>query len=108
MYSATIRISAIENDNDGFNVPYYVHVQLVHQDLDSIHDEYLRLREKILKQLEGIPPDSEQAKFLRSELEIISQKLGGLQGLYSAYIQRYAFILEKEIQQKGRIHFSAV
>ncbi|XP_019734470.1 desmoplakin-A isoform X1 [Hippocampus comes] len=63
-------------------------LQLVHQDLDSIHDEYLRLREKILKQLEGIPPDSEQAKFLRSELEIISQKLGGLQGLYSAYIQR--------------------
>ncbi|XP_057713577.1 desmoplakin-A-like isoform X2 [Corythoichthys intestinalis] len=63
-------------------------LQIVHQDLDSIHDEYLRLREKILKQLEGIPPDSEQAKFLRSELEIISQKLGGLQGLYSAYIQR--------------------
>ncbi|XP_077470915.1 desmoplakin-A [Stigmatopora argus] len=63
-------------------------LQIVHQNLDSIHDEYLRLREKIIKQLEGIPPDCEQAKFLRSELEIISQKLGGLQGLYSAYIQR--------------------
>uniref|UniRef100_A0A672FFT7 Desmoplakin a n=1 Tax=Salarias fasciatus TaxID=181472 RepID=A0A672FFT7_SALFA len=62
--------------------------QDVHQDLDSIHDEYLRLREKIIKQLEGIPPDSEQARFLRAELEIINQKLGGLQGLYSAYIQR--------------------
>ncbi|XP_037131652.1 desmoplakin-like isoform X2 [Syngnathus acus] len=63
-------------------------LQTVHQELDYIHDEYLHLREKILKQLEGIPPDSEQARFLRSELEIISQKLGGLQGLYSAYIQR--------------------
>uniref|UniRef100_UPI0037E9963C desmoplakin-A isoform X2 n=1 Tax=Semicossyphus pulcher TaxID=241346 RepID=UPI0037E9963C len=68
-----------------------VHIQNlegVHQDLDSIHDEYLRLREKIIKQLEGIPADSEQAKFLRSELDIINQKLGGLQGLYSAYSQR--------------------
>ncbi|XP_034411002.1 desmoplakin-like isoform X2 [Cyclopterus lumpus] len=63
-------------------------LQVVHQDLDYIHDEYLRLREKIMKQLEGIPADSEQAKFLRSELEIISQKLGGLQGLYPAYHER--------------------
>ncbi|XP_038573876.1 desmoplakin isoform X2 [Micropterus salmoides] len=63
-------------------------LQTVHQDLDSIHDEYLRIREKIVKQLEGIPADSEQAKFLRSELEIINQKLGGLQGLYSVYLQR--------------------
>ncbi|KAM8838760.1 desmoplakin-A isoform 3-T3 [Synchiropus picturatus] len=68
-----------------------VHIQKmqnVHQDLDSIHDEYIRLREVIIKQLEGIPADSEHAKFLRSELEIINAKLGGLQGLYSAYIQR--------------------
>ncbi|CAJ1072360.1 LOW QUALITY PROTEIN: desmoplakin-like [Xyrichtys novacula] len=67
---------------------YIQNLQAVHQDLDSIHDEYLRLRERIIKQLEGIPADSEQAKFLRTELEIINQKLGGLQGLYSAYIQR--------------------
>ncbi|XP_047444842.1 desmoplakin isoform X1 [Mugil cephalus] len=63
-------------------------LQAVHQDLDCIHDEYLRIREKIIKQLEGIPADSEQAKYLRSELDIINQKLGGLQGLYSAYLQR--------------------
>ena len=61
----------------------------MHQDLDSIHDEYLRLREMITKQLKGIPADSEHAKFLRSELEIINHKLGGLQGLYSAYSQRF-------------------
>ncbi|XP_039999051.1 desmoplakin isoform X1 [Xiphias gladius] len=63
-------------------------LQNVDQDLDSIHDEYLRLRENIIKQMEGISADSEQARFLRSELEIINQKLGGLQGLYSAYLQR--------------------
>ncbi|KAJ0058719.1 hypothetical protein NL108_000412 [Boleophthalmus pectinirostris] len=63
-------------------------LQLVHQDLDVMHDDYLRLRECIIKQLEGIPTDSEQAKFLRAELEFINQKLGGLQGLYSAYLQR--------------------
>ncbi|XP_022613699.1 desmoplakin isoform X1 [Seriola dumerili] len=68
-----------------------VHIQkleTVHQDLDSIYDDYLRLREKIIKQLEGIPADSEQAKFLRSELEIINMKLGSLRGLNSAYLQR--------------------
>ncbi|XP_042284621.1 desmoplakin isoform X2 [Thunnus maccoyii] len=63
-------------------------LQTVHQDLDSIHDEYLRIREHIIKQLEGMPADSEQARFLRSELEIINLKLGGLQGLYSVYLQR--------------------
>lgn len=75
-------------------------LQDVHQDLDSIYDEYLRLREKIIKQLEGLPADSEQANFLRSELEIINQKLGGLQGLYSVYFQRYflaLFLLVKQM-----------
>ncbi|XP_031150028.1 desmoplakin isoform X3 [Sander lucioperca] len=68
-------------------------LQTVHQDLDSIHDEYLRIREKIIKQLEGIPADSEHAKFLRSELEIINQKLRGLQGLYTAYLQRLSALM---------------
>ncbi|XP_071400786.1 desmoplakin-A isoform X2 [Centroberyx affinis] len=63
-------------------------LQIVHQDLDSMYDEYLRLRERIIKQLEGIPADSEQAKFLRTELDLIDQKLRGLQGLSSAYLQR--------------------
>ncbi|XP_058490501.1 desmoplakin-A isoform X2 [Solea solea] len=63
-------------------------LQMVHQDLDSIHDEYLRIRERITKQLEGLSADSEQAKFLRSEQEIINQKIGMLQGLYSAYLHR--------------------
>ncbi|KAM4551600.1 desmoplakin-A isoform 3-T3 [Odontesthes bonariensis] len=68
-----------------------VHIQKlqgVHQDLETIHDDYLRLREMITKQLKTIPADSEQAKFLRSELEIINQKVRGLQGLSSTYFQR--------------------
>uniref|UniRef100_A0A3B4VFH4 Desmoplakin n=1 Tax=Seriola dumerili TaxID=41447 RepID=A0A3B4VFH4_SERDU len=71
-----------------FNSIKHIDFQTVHQDLDSIYDDYLRLREKIIKQLEGIPADSEQAKFLRSELEIINMKLGSLRGLNSAYLQR--------------------
>lgn len=66
----------------------FVDFQGAHQDLESIYNEYLHLREMITKQLKGVPADSEQAKFLRSELEIINQKLGGLQHLYSVYIQR--------------------
>lgn len=71
---------------------FNIYLQGVHQDLESIHDDYLSLREMIIKQLKGVPADSEQAKFLRSELEIINQKLGGLQGLYSAYIQRSSIL----------------
>ncbi|XP_056276918.1 desmoplakin-A isoform X2 [Pseudoliparis swirei] len=76
-------------DNSVHECSVHIHnLQTVHQDLDFIHDENLRLREKIMKHLEGIPADSEQAKFLRSELEIINRKLGGLQNLYPAYHQR--------------------
>ncbi|XP_042625432.1 desmoplakin [Cyprinus carpio] len=62
-------------------------LQTVHRDLDSIQDEYLRLREKILKALEG-STNAEQTRYLRSELDHINQKLGSLQGISTAYIQR--------------------
>lgn len=61
----------------------------MHKDLESIHDEYLRVRESISNQLKGLPADSDQAKFLRSQLVIINQKIGILQGLYTVYIQRF-------------------
>ncbi|XP_062386332.1 desmoplakin-A isoform X1 [Sardina pilchardus] len=61
-------------------------LQGVHQDLDAVRDEYLRLREKIMHQLQGADP--EQAKYLRSQLDIINQKLGSLQGFSAAYQQR--------------------
>ncbi|XP_073705959.1 desmoplakin-A-like isoform X2 [Garra rufa] len=62
-------------------------LQGVHRDLDSIRDEYLRLREKILRELEG-STNAEQTHYLRSELEHINTKLGSLQGFSTAYIQR--------------------
>uniref|UniRef100_A0AAR2M361 Desmoplakin a n=1 Tax=Pygocentrus nattereri TaxID=42514 RepID=A0AAR2M361_PYGNA len=62
-------------------------LQGVHRDLDSIRDEYLRVREMVVRQLEGAG-DPEQAKFLRSELDLINQKLGSLQGFSAAYLQR--------------------
>ncbi|XP_051768745.1 desmoplakin-A isoform X2 [Ctenopharyngodon idella] len=62
-------------------------LQGVHRDLDSIRDEYLHLREKILRELDG-STNPEQTQYLRSELDIINQKLGSLQGLSTAYIQR--------------------
>ncbi|XP_051554188.1 desmoplakin-like isoform X2 [Myxocyprinus asiaticus] len=62
-------------------------LQSVHRDLDTILDEYLHLREKILRELEG-STNAEQTKFLRTELDYVSQKLGSLQGFSDAYIQR--------------------
>ncbi|XP_014188057.1 desmoplakin isoform X2 [Haplochromis burtoni] len=76
-------------DNSVYECSVHIQkLQAMNQDLDSIYDEYLRLREMITKQLEGIPADSEQAKFLRAELDVISQKLAGLQDLQSTYLQR--------------------
>nr|XP_029498677.1 desmoplakin-like isoform X2 [Oncorhynchus nerka] len=64
----------------------------IHNDLDGVRDEYLRLRERVVKQLEGTSADSEQAKFLRKELDLLNQKLGDLQGLSSAYLQRLSYL----------------
>ncbi|CAB1326337.1 unnamed protein product [Coregonus sp. 'balchen'] len=64
----------------------------IHHDLDGVRDEYLRLRERVVRQLEGTAADSEQAKFLRKELDLLNQKLGDLQGLSSAYLQRLSYL----------------
>ncbi|KAM9426904.1 desmoplakin-A-like isoform 2-T2 [Salvelinus alpinus] len=64
----------------------------IHHDLGGVRDEYLRLRERVLRQLEGTAADSEQAKFLKKELDLLNQKLGDLQGLSSAYLQRLSYL----------------
>lgn len=56
-------------------------------DIDSIRAEYLRLKEQILKELEGMN-DSDKAQFLRSEIGVINQRLGSLESSSSAYLQR--------------------
>lgn len=62
--------------------------QVAKQDLDTLHDDYIRLRERIIKQLDGISADSEQHKYLRSQLDYINLKIGDLQGLNNAYFNR--------------------
>lgn len=57
------------------------------QDVDMMREEYLRLKERIMKELEGMK-DSDKAQFLRSEIGIINQRLSSLEGSSSAYLQR--------------------
>ncbi|XP_031593647.1 desmoplakin isoform X2 [Oreochromis aureus] len=88
-YGLTSHLHIPLGDNSVYECSVHIQkLQAMNQDLDSIYDEYLHLRELITKQLEGIPADSEQAKFLRSELDLNSQKLAGLQDLHSIYLQR--------------------
>ncbi|XP_060731394.1 desmoplakin-A isoform X2 [Tachysurus vachellii] len=61
-------------------------LQGVHHDLGSIRDEYLHLRELVMKQEANADP--EQAKFLRTELDLINQKLSSLQSYSKSYLQR--------------------
>lgn len=63
------------------------------REVDLMREEYLRLRERILKELEGMN-DSDKAQFLRSEVEIINQRLDSLESSSSAYLQRYAAHLD--------------
>lgn len=52
-----------------------------------MREEYLRLRERITKELESMS-DADKAQFLHSEITIINQRLVGLEGSSSAYLQR--------------------
>ncbi|KAI3368456.1 hypothetical protein L3Q82_025467, partial [Scortum barcoo] len=62
-------------------------LETVQHDIDLMREEYLRLRECILKELEGMN-DSDKAQFLRSEVEVINQRLGSLESSSSAYLER--------------------
>lgn len=52
-----------------------------------MHQEYVSLRERITKELETMN-DPDKAQFLRSELEVINQRLGSLESSSAAYLQR--------------------
>ncbi|XP_044217913.1 desmoplakin isoform X1 [Thunnus albacares] len=62
-------------------------LETVQRDVDLIREEYLRLKERILKELEGMN-DSDKAQFLRSEVGVIDQRLASLESSSSAYLQR--------------------
>lgn len=52
-----------------------------------MREEYLRLREHIMKELEDMS-DPDKAQFLRSEVPLIDQSLASLEGSSSAHLQR--------------------
>uniref|UniRef100_A0A672YY41 Desmoplakin b n=1 Tax=Sphaeramia orbicularis TaxID=375764 RepID=A0A672YY41_9TELE len=60
-------------------------LEMVQRDVDLMRDEYLRLRDRILRELETIS-DSDKAQFLRSEIGVISQRLASLESSSSAYV----------------------
>ncbi|KAL1022710.1 hypothetical protein UPYG_G00031340 [Umbra pygmaea] len=62
-------------------------LESVQRDVYSIRDEYLHLKTNILKDLEGMT-DSDKATFLRSQLSLIDERLGSLDGCSTAYLQR--------------------
>uniref|UniRef100_A0A673VYX6 Desmoplakin n=1 Tax=Salmo trutta TaxID=8032 RepID=A0A673VYX6_SALTR len=57
------------------------------RDVDSIREEYLRLKERVLKELENMT-DSDKATFLHSQLGLINERLGSLDECSAAYLQR--------------------
>lgn len=61
--------------------------QSVQRDVNSIREEYQRLNEHVLKELEGMT-DSDKATFLRSQLSLINERLGSLDECSAAYLQR--------------------
>ncbi|KAM8874632.1 desmoplakin-B isoform 1-T1 [Spinachia spinachia] len=62
-------------------------LETVQLDVQSMHAEYLRLKQRILTELDGMN-DSDKAQFLRSEIGVIDQRLGSLESSSSAYLQR--------------------
>uniref|UniRef100_A0A3Q3GQJ7 Desmoplakin b n=1 Tax=Labrus bergylta TaxID=56723 RepID=A0A3Q3GQJ7_9LABR len=62
-------------------------LEMVQRDVDSMREEFLRLRERIVKELEGMT-DADKAQFLCSEIGIIDQRLASLDSSSSAYLQR--------------------
>uniref|UniRef100_A0A8C7SWR4 Desmoplakin b n=1 Tax=Oncorhynchus mykiss TaxID=8022 RepID=A0A8C7SWR4_ONCMY len=62
-------------------------LESVQRDVDSIREEYLRLNERVLKELENMT-DSDKATFLHSQLGLINERLGSLDKCFAAYLQR--------------------
>ncbi|KAM9761642.1 desmoplakin-B isoform 1-T1 [Menidia menidia] len=62
-------------------------LETVQYDINSLRNEYLRLKERITKELEDMK-DLDKAQFLRNEIGVINQRLNSLEGSSSAYIQR--------------------
>ncbi|XP_064791863.1 desmoplakin-A-like isoform X3 [Oncorhynchus masou masou] len=64
-----------------------IQLESVQRDVNSIREESQRLNEHVLKELESMT-DSDKATFLRSQLSLINERLGSLDGCSTAYLQR--------------------
>uniref|UniRef100_A0A4W5QDR5 Desmoplakin n=1 Tax=Hucho hucho TaxID=62062 RepID=A0A4W5QDR5_9TELE len=62
-------------------------LESVQRDVDSIREEYLCLKEHVLKELENMT-DSDKATFLHSQLGLIDERLGSLDECSAAYLHR--------------------
>uniref|UniRef100_A0A3Q3DVB1 Desmoplakin n=2 Tax=Hippocampus comes TaxID=109280 RepID=A0A3Q3DVB1_HIPCM len=63
------------------------HLESALLDVNALKEEYAKLRENITKALESMN-DSDKAQFLRSELEVITQRLDSLESNLSNYLLR--------------------
>ncbi|MBN3315832.1 DESP protein, partial [Atractosteus spatula] len=62
-------------------------LEAVQGEVDSIYDAYIKLKETILRQLQGLN-DPDKEKFLQAELAFINQKLGSMRSFSSSYLER--------------------
>ncbi|XP_056893780.1 desmoplakin-A isoform X3 [Takifugu flavidus] len=62
-------------------------LESVLHDIDAMREDFLRLRELIMKELEDTS-DPDKAQFLRTEIPLINQRLASLEGSSSAHLQR--------------------
>lgn len=65
----------------------YSYLQSVLHDIDAVREDFLRLRELIMKELEDTS-DPDKAQFLHTEIPLINQRLTSLEGSSSAHLQR--------------------
>nr|XP_029542769.1 desmoplakin-like isoform X1 [Oncorhynchus nerka]XP_029542770.1 desmoplakin-like isoform X1 [Oncorhynchus nerka]XP_029542771.1 desmoplakin-like isoform X1 [Oncorhynchus nerka]XP_029542772.1 desmoplakin-like isoform X1 [Oncorhynchus nerka]XP_029542773.1 desmoplakin-like isoform X1 [Oncorhynchus nerka] len=79
-----IHICLAEDGAHGLRI---TQLESVQRDVDSIREEYLRLNERVLKELENMT-DSDKATFLHSQLGLINERLGSLDECFAAYLQR--------------------
>ncbi|KAM8822270.1 LOW QUALITY PROTEIN: desmoplakin-B-like [Synchiropus picturatus] len=62
-------------------------LETLRRDLDLLQQDHLTVRERILREADATK-DADKAQFLRSDLAVISRRLGGLEGSSSACLQR--------------------
>uniref|UniRef100_A0AAR2KBH1 Desmoplakin b n=1 Tax=Pygocentrus nattereri TaxID=42514 RepID=A0AAR2KBH1_PYGNA len=66
---------------------HILHKQIIQKDMESLRGEFLSLKEQVLKELEDMK-DTDKAQFLRSQLNLINQRLDRLDSHTGTYLLR--------------------